>query len=235
MLMLPPFAIAVIFIVMLSMPQASGFAFYVCAALTFAYLGLTDSFTQPARSMAAGVLLVFFAVSTFAAPVSSRLVAVLQGKYVNSESYDLPSQKRLNDKADLTKGELVRVPIGRDGHYHVNTLVSQMPVRMMVDTGASITTLAYDDARRVIGPNLDRLLRFNVPVSTANGATSAAFASLGELKIGGIVFPGPDVLVARPGALAVSLLGMDILGRLTKLETRNGELVLYQVRRERGG
>jgi aspartyl protease family protein len=115
------------------------------------------------------------------------------------------------------KGEqAVRVRRRGDGHFAARMQVNGVPVTMLVDTGASTVVLKSADARSV-GIDVD-ILVYSVPVQTANGAAFAASVRLRRVAIGPIVLEGVDALVARPGTLKESLLGMNFLRRLRSYE-----------------
>ena len=69
-------------------------------------------------------------------------------------------------------------------------------------------------------------LTFDVPVTTANGAALAAEVRLNEIAVGPIVMRNVGALVARPGALEESLLGMSFLERLKSYTVERGRLIL---------
>ncbi|GIL00132.1 MAG: aspartic protease [Alphaproteobacteria bacterium] len=119
---------------------------------------------------------------------------------------------------------LITLVRASDGHFHARGLVNGEAVRLLVDTGASVVVLTDADARRA---GFDtRLLTYTVPVTTANGTTTAARVTIGELAIGEISRRGLAAMVARPGALDTSLLGMNFLATLTAFEIRGDRLIL---------
>ncbi|MCC2113048.1 MAG: TIGR02281 family clan AA aspartic protease, partial [Hyphomicrobiales bacterium] len=95
-----------------------------------------------------------------------------------------------------------------------------------VDTGASTVVLTLRDAMRA-GYSIDDL-RFTAPISTANGRTVAAPLRIGEIAVGDIKAVNVQGLVARPGALSQSLLGMSFLDRLSRWEVSGDRLMLVQ-------
>jgi aspartyl protease family protein len=111
-----------------------------------------------------------------------------------------------------------------NGHFEARIEVNGKPVRAVVDTGATSTVLTAEDARAA-GIDAD-LLRYTVPVSTANGATKAAAVRVSEIGIGGIVRRDKTILVAAPGTLATSLLGMDFIGSLSGFDVRGDRMIL---------
>jgi aspartyl protease family protein len=110
----------------------------------------------------------------------------------------------------------VRIRKRSDGHFVAKTEVNGVVVTMLVDTGASSVVLRPADAR-LAGIDVDRLT-FSVPVQTANGTAYAAAVRLKRLSIGGISADGIEALVAKPGTLGESLLGMTFLRRLRSYE-----------------
>ena len=95
---------------------------------------------------------------------------------------------------------------------------------MIVDTGASTIVLTPEDAKSA-GIDIDGLT-YRVPVITANGRTVAARVRLNEVAIGPLDRKQVDALVAQPGALTQSLLGMSFLSRLRSYEFSGDFLTL---------
>jgi aspartyl protease family protein len=110
------------------------------------------------------------------------------------------------------------------GEFIVSGKVNNRPVEFVFDTGASSVVLSAEDAVRA-GLSLDGL-DFDTPVTTANGSATAAPVRLDTLAVGPIVVGGVRALVARPGALNESLLGMSFLERLKGYSVEGGRLVL---------
>jgi aspartyl protease family protein len=108
------------------------------------------------------------------------------------------------------------------GHFVAEATIAGQPVRFLVDTGATSTVLSPGDAARLgIDPST---LTFSVPVSTANGATRAARATVDDFALGPIRRSRFAVLVASD--LAQSLLGMDFLSSLAGYNVRGDTLTL---------
>lgn len=111
-----------------------------------------------------------------------------------------------------------------NGHFETRLLVDGKAIRAVVDTGASSTVLSAEDARSAgIDPNG---LRYTIPISTANGITKAAGARVEELSIGGISRKDMPVLIAAPGTLGQSLLGMNFIGTLSGFDVRGDRMIL---------
>jgi len=130
---------------------------------------------------------------------------------------DVKSSSDRSDKA-------VRIRRRADGHFVAKVQVNGATATMLVDTGASTVVLRAPDARQM-GLDIDRL-SYTVPVQTANGLAYAAAVRLRQVAIGPIVIENVDALVARPGALKESLLGMSFLRRLRSYEFSGDFLTL---------
>lgn len=111
-----------------------------------------------------------------------------------------------------------------NGHFEVRAEFDGVPVTTMIDTGATATVLTADDARRA--GYRPETLSFNVPIMTANGQARAARVVAGEIRVGEIVRARVPVLVAEPGRLDRSLLGMNFIGTLSGFDMRGQRLIL---------
>ncbi|MBV8506137.1 MAG: TIGR02281 family clan AA aspartic protease [Alphaproteobacteria bacterium] len=108
------------------------------------------------------------------------------------------------------------------GHVVLDAAVNGAPVRMLVDTGASLVTLTPADARAAgINP---ASLAFSGRVQTASGAARMAPVTLREIRIGQLLIY--DVPAGVLEHLNVSLLGMSFLSRLQGYEMRDGKLTI---------
>ena len=118
----------------------------------------------------------------------------------------------------------VRIRKRLDGHFTATVKVNGKSISMIVDTGASTIVLRPEDAKKA-GIDVSRLT-YRVPVLTANGRTIAARVRLDEVAIGPLDRQKVDALVAQPGALTQSLLGMSFLSRLRSYEFSGDFLTL---------
>jgi aspartyl protease family protein len=110
------------------------------------------------------------------------------------------------------------------GHFFVEPTIGIQRMRMLVDTGASVVALSYEDAERV--PIRVRRGNFTHKVATANGVVEAAPVRISEIRLGNIVVRNVDAVVLPPGRSDISLLGMTFLKRLSGFEISGGRLVL---------
>jgi len=117
--------------------------------------------------------------------------------------------------------EIVR---GRSGEFQVVAAVNGVNVPMVLDTGASAVVLTQE-AAKAAGLPLEVLV-YDVSVDTANGRTRAASVTLDRVAIGSIVERSVPALIAQPGQLRTSLLGMSFLTRLESWEVRGEKLLM---------
>ena len=120
----------------------------------------------------------------------------------------------------------VELPVGANGHYSTTAMINGRPVDVMVDTGASIVALSFEDAERA--GIFVRPTDFTHTVGTANGSTRVALVNLDSVSIGDITVRGVRAAVTEPGKLGVTLLGMTFLNRLSRTEMRRGTLILEE-------
>ncbi len=121
-------------------------------------------------------------------------------------------------------GNSVVIMRNGDGHFAVRTGVDGVAMMMMVDTGASLVTLTPEDAARI---GIDAAtLNFTMPIQTANGTIQAAPITIRRISIGTIARNNIKALVAPPGALEESLLGMSFLNSLSGYAISGDRLVL---------
>ena len=111
------------------------------------------------------------------------------------------------------------------GQYAVDTLVNGAPVRMMVDTGATVVAISASTAARlglIAGPGPKWTIR------TANGETKASPVTLDTVSFGGLYLRDVQALILAPEAGEVNLLGASFLKRLVSVEQRDGIMILRQ-------
>lgn len=111
-----------------------------------------------------------------------------------------------------------------DGHFAVRAGINDVPMTLLVDTGASFVTLTTADARHVgIDPST---LRYTMPIRTANGEIHAAPVKIDHLTVGDIDRTNLPALVAPKGSLDQSLLGMSFLDTLGSYAITGNHLVM---------
>lgn len=123
-------------------------------------------------------------------------------------------------------GRRVALRADASGHFFANAQINGGRIQIMVDTGATIVALSYEDASRAgIFP---READFTGRVSTANGVARVAYVTLDAVSIDDITVQDVRAAVAEPGRLGTSLLGMSFLSKLRRTEISRGTLVLEE-------
>jgi len=113
-----------------------------------------------------------------------------------------------------------------DGHFRTIARIDGGDIGVLVDTGASLILLRYDDAMRAgVDPDM---LKFDIPLTTASGRSYVASYQFSQVRIGGVVVRNVEGAVAMPGELHNSLLGMSFLEQLTETVIRRNAMILRQ-------
>jgi aspartyl protease family protein len=159
--------------------------------------------------------------------VAAFVVPGLTARYLDGPkpaSYATPSVNTAKPVRPDNYGGHVRIPADRAGHYVTEVQINGRNFNVMVDTGASLVILRYEDARAlglVYGSD-----KFDVAVQTANGTAKALRVKLYSVRLGSISLDDIDALVMEEGLLNNNLLGMSFLRRLSRYEVRGDTLVL---------
>jgi aspartyl protease family protein len=124
----------------------------------------------------------------------------------------------------VSRGTAVEIARGQRGEFQVVAAINGARISTIYDTGASAVVLTHE-AAKAAGLPLD-FLNYSVPVETANGRTRAAPVTLDRIAVGAIEERAVPALIAQPGQLRTSLLGMSFLNRLQSSEVRGDRLVL---------
>jgi aspartyl protease family protein len=193
----------------MSSATASLFASFVLAALGAA--GLAYSLTHP--GVIVGLL--------DRAGVSSTLVSQPEPPIAREAMSDEPG---IGD-ATGSPGS-VSLPAGKYGHFLTEAEINGRDIDVMVDTGASVVALSYNDAERAgifVNPS-----DFTHTAQTANGIARVAPVTISRIRIGDIMVRNVQAVVSERGASERTLLGMSFLGRLSRVEMRGGTLVLEE-------
>lgn len=93
-------------------------------------------------------------------------------------------------------------------------LLLKFSIRLVVDTGATMVTLSYEDAKRL---NIDTNNKMEpITIATANGISTAYKIKLNRFLIGSIALSNIDaaIVLAKSNKLEIGLLGMSFLNRM---------------------
>jgi aspartyl protease family protein len=123
-------------------------------------------------------------------------------------------------------GSVVEIEAADNGHFNAEVEINGRPVEVMIDTGATMVALSYEDAERA-----GLLLNdsdFTSAVSTANGMARVAPVTLDRVSIGDITVRDVPAAVTERGRMRTSLLGMSFLRKLSRFDMRSGRLVMQE-------
>lgn len=133
---------------------------------------------------------------------------------------------RRDGERKASGGRIVELRAGSYGHFRTSAEINGRPVTVMIDTGATMVALSYEDARAA-GIYI-RDSDFTHKVSTANGFARVAPVTIDRVSIGDITVRNVPGAVMEAGKLDTSLLGMSFLARLQRVDMRAGTLVLQE-------
>ena len=97
------------------------------------------------------------------------------------------------------------------GHFVSECQINGVPLKFIVDTGATTVALNSGDARFA---KIDYKRGEPIQISTANGVVSAYRVTIASLKIGAITLNQVEASVLEGGSPPLVLLGMSALSRL---------------------
>jgi aspartyl protease family protein len=109
------------------------------------------------------------------------------------------------------------------GHFLAEGTVNDVPVRFLVDTGATTVVLPAGDAKRL---GLDYRKGERGMMSTASGPASVYGVKLDRIRIGAIELNNVDAVVVEQG-LSIALLGMSFLNRV-EMQRDGGTMTLIR-------
>lgn len=125
-------------------------------------------------------------------------------------------------KQEVVGGE-TRIPLASDGHFWIDAEIDGHPARFMVDTGATLTAISADTARKA---NVEpRPGAIPLRLTTANGSISADLATISSLRFGNIEARQIDAVIA-PNLGKVNVLGMNLMSRLAGWRVEDNVLIM---------
>lgn len=156
-------------------------------------------------------------------PEGVKLIAVDTGEEKAEVEVDGKSQElKLGVViAGFTQGKRGHVTLyaGTNGHFHADGSINGVPVRFLVDTGATTIALSGNVARQV-GIDYRKVGRPGL-ASTASGTVTIFNLKLSSVQVGSITLHNVDAGVIEGSYPREALLGMSFLGRLEM--NRDGE------------
>lgn len=121
----------------------------------------------------------------------------------------------------VVAGGTVRIPMDEDGHFWVDAEINGATIRLMVDSGATVTTLSRTSAAKAGVTTSGGL---PVLVGTANGIVQAERARAATFAVGNIAVP--DLAVHLAPNDDIDVIGMNFLSRLSGWSVEGRWLVL---------
>lgn len=154
--------------------------------------------------------------------------AVLNRDLLRSKFLGL--EERLTYGEQVVEGNAVRIRMSPDGHFWANTTINGKPLRLLIDSGATITALSSDTAAELGIKPRDGALP--IVITTANGTVPAKRGNIERLTVGGKLEARNLAVVISPAFGKLSVLGMNFLenlqswrveGRVLILEPKSGD------------
>ena len=121
----------------------------------------------------------------------------------------------------VKQGSETRIPMALDGHFWVDATVNGRPVKFLVDSGATMTTI---DRQTALAAGVPVSARADEYVRTGNGIIRVSSGRAAEIQVGGIVRRDVGLQIADNDDLNV--LGMNFLSSLSRWGVEGRWLVL---------
>jgi aspartyl protease family protein len=134
----------------------------------------------------------------------------------------LADSMALTEAAPAEADEIQALRLKRDssGQFHVNAAVNGESVRFLVDTGADVVALTFEEAE-----TLGLVVGEMQPImQTASGVGYGAPLVLDEIEVGGTVLHNVEAVVVQD--LATNLLGQSVLRRLGGVELKGDRMTI---------
>jgi aspartyl protease family protein len=128
-------------------------------------------------------------------------------------------------RASVPVNSKPKVTLAADGRgmFFAEGQVNGLPVRFMVDTGATFVSISAREARRL---GIDFHRGRPVLMQTANGRVMSYLVTLDRIKVGDIEFSGVEGVVGEQD-MPYALLGMSFLNRL-QMQRDGASMTLIQ-------
>ena len=120
-------------------------------------------------------------------------------------------------------GDTLRIRQSADGHFWANATVNELPVRFLIDSGATTTAMTLRTAKTA-GIEISNS-PFPVILSTANGSVEAQRGLIQSLQIGSMVAKDLPVVVAEEFGDA-NVIGMNFLSQLKSWRVEGREMIM---------
>lgn len=133
----------------------------------------------------------------------------------------ISSQPPSRGKEAVTSAKGRALYRSEDGLFYVTARVNGVPVKFLIDTGATMVVLTPADAERIgIVPEAAAVTR---EMETAAGSSVVRALTLGEIDVAGRNVADVQAAIMQRG-LSVSLLGQNLLSRLGTITLSGDEM-----------
>ena len=120
-------------------------------------------------------------------------------------------------------GKEVRIRMASDGHFWAKASLNGVERRMLIDSGASVTTISEGTASEAKVEGGGSFAP--VVLRTANGLTAARTGTVEELRLGSVTATDLKVVIA-PAMGDLDVIGMNFLSQLASWRVERRTLVL---------
>ena len=130
---------------------------------------------------------------------------------------------RLGLDGQQVVGNEVRVRMSPDGHFWARATINGLERRMLIDSGATVTTLSEQTAERASIDRGSGLLP--IVMRTANGIVPADTCSIDRITLGSMEARNLKVAIS-PAIGDIDVLGMNFLSQLSSWRVEGRTLIM---------
>lgn len=130
---------------------------------------------------------------------------------------------RLGIDGQQVSGNEVRIRMSPDGHFWARADINGISRRMLIDSGATVTTLSEATARRASVERGSGLLP--IVMRTANGIVPAETGTVDRIALGGVEARRLKVAIS-PAIGDMDVLGMNFLSQLASWRVEGRTLIM---------
>lgn len=130
---------------------------------------------------------------------------------------------RLGLDGQQVVGNEVRVRMSPDGHFWARATINGLERRMLIDSGATVTTLSEQTAERASIDRGSGLLP--IVMRTANGIVPADTGSIDRITLGSMEARNLKVAIS-PAIGDIDVLGMNFLSQLSSWRVEGRTLIM---------
>lgn len=120
-------------------------------------------------------------------------------------------------------GTTLRIKQSQDGHFWANAMVNDIPVRFLIDSGATTTAMNATTARET-GVDMSEI-GFPTILTTANGDVEAQRGTIENLQVGSMVAEKLPIVVSEAFGES-NVIGMNFLSKLQSWRVEGTVMVL---------